>query len=753
MICSPRQRPLWLATVLLSLLASPAWAQKKKLALEDLTAEPPLSGRGVSGLAWIPGGDRFSFIVRKGAGEDAISELFVEDAKTGARKTVVKAESLVLPEEPKPAEVAPGVEKQPPGSGEAPPPTPREIRRPRRISLEGYKWSPDGRGILLSGDNGLWLYEVAGGKLERLTHDKETEEFPLFSPDGRHVAFVRKNDLYILDFDSKKERRLTSDGAEHVFNGKLDWVYQEELANRTGRAYEWAPDSSSLAYLHLDETRVDSYPMVDFLKVPAAVTFQRYPKSGAANSAVSFRVVETDGSDRGHVEPEGDVYVEPAFSWTPDSKSVCYRVLNRAQDRHEVRLLAAGSGASRTLFVEQDPYWLNVMDPPKFFKDGRYLWKSERDGFAHLYVGSASGSEPRAITSGRWVVDRVAGVDEAKKVVYFTANEENVRRRAVYRVSLDGTGLTKLPLAAGTHSVELSPDGLYLLDTFSTASTPPSVTLLDSTGRSLRVVNRPENHLSEYELATNEEMEVSADDGARLMARLVKPAGFDPSKKYPVIVYLYGGPHTQVVRDFWGATTLFDHYMASRGFLIWSLDNRGSWGRGHAWETAIFKETGKKELADQLAGVRYLKKLPYVDPARIGIWGWSYGGYMTLYALTNAPEVWKCGVAGAPVTHWKFYDTIYTERYMRTPKENPQGYEASAPLSKAKDLKAKLLLIHGTADDNVHMQNTLAFVDALTKAGRPYQLEIQPGQKHGFRGRDALNFRNATMARFFEENL
>ena len=266
-------------------------------------------------------------------------------------------------------------------------------------------------------------------------------------------------------------------------------------------------------------------------------------------------------------------------------------------------------------------------------------------------------------------------------------------------------------------------------------------------------MDRPANRLAEFELGTNEEMEVSADDGTKLLARLVKPAGFDPSRKYPVIVYLYGGPHAQVVRDSWGATSLFDHYMASKGFLVWSLDNRGSWGRGHAWETAIFKETGKKELADQLAGVRFVKALPYVDPARIGIWGWSYGGYMTLYALTNAPDVWKCGVAGAPVTHWKFYDTIYTERYMRGPKENPQGYEASAPLSRAKELKAKLLLIHGTADDNVHMQNTLAFVDALTKAGRPYQLEIQPGQKHGFRGRESLNFRNATMARFFEENL
>lgn len=304
------------------------------------------------------------------------------------------------------------------------------------------------------------------------------------------------------------------------------------------------------------------------------------------------------------------------------------------------------------------------IDPPRFLKNGRYLWKSERaGGLAHLHVGSLSGGEPRPITRGSWMVDHVAGVDEAAGVVYFTATEENVRRRPMYRVSLDGNGFTRLTTGAGTHSAELSDDGRHLLDTFSNLQDPPALSLLDSSGRAVRTVVRPQNRLSEYELAQAEEVEVSADDGARLMA------------------------------------------------------------------------------------------LSFVDPARIGIWGWSYGGYMTLYSLTNAPDVWKCGVAGAPVTHWKFYDTIYTERYLKTPQENPKGYEASAPLTRAANLKAKLLLIHGMADDNVHLQNTVAFVDALTRAGRPYQLQIQPGQKHGFRGKTAVNFRNAASARFFEENL
>ena len=739
MSSSPR-RNLWLACLLLLALASPAWAQKKKLALEDLTADPPLSGRGVAGLAWLPDGRRFSYIVRQGSGEEASSELVVEDARTGQKTTAVPAESLTLPAEPaEKAEAAPGGQR-PPG-------------RPRKATLEGYRWSPDGQALLLSGGNDLWLYQAAGKSLKRLTRTPEPEEFPTFSPDGRRVAFVRKNDIHVLEIASGKETRLTSDGAEHVFNGKLDWVYEEELANRTGRSYEWSPDGAAIAYLKLDENRVAAYPIVDFLKVPAAVTWQRYPESGTPNSVVSFHVVLADGSPRGDVKLEGDVYVAPALSWTADSKSVCYRVVNREQNREEVRLFTPAEMSSKTLFVEEDPYWVNTFEAPRFLPGGRYLWKSERDGYAHLYLGQVSGGAPRAITHGQWMVDRVIGVDRRKELVYFTSTEENVRRRPIYRVALDGSGFTKLTREPGTHSAELSPEGDFLLDTYSTVFRPPVLTLLDASGRSVRPVDRPENRLEGFNLATTEEVEVAADDGARLMARLVKPPDFDPAKKYPVVVMVYGGPHAQVVHDAWGATSLFDHYLASKGFLVWSLDNRGSWGRGHAWEAAIFKETGKRELADQLAGVRYLKSLPYVDPARVGIWGWSYGGYMTLYALTNAPDVWKCGVAGAPVTHWKFYDSIYTERYMRTPKDNPAGYEASAPLSRAKDLKAKLLLIHGTADDNVHMQNTLAFVDALTKAGKPYQLEVQPGQKHGFRGKESLNFRNATIAKFFEDNL
>jgi dipeptidyl-peptidase 4 len=721
------------------LLPSPkAGAAKKTLSLTDLTAEPPLAGRPATGVAWLAGGARFSYVLRRGAGETAVSELWMEEAVSGKKTLVVATPHLVLPPDPL-------AEK----SGEEKTPRPRPA-----ASLDDYRWSPDGKKVLVSGAEDLWLVDVASKRLERLTRAAGKEEFFSFSPDGRRAAFVRNNDLYAVDVPGGRETRLTTDGSELVYNGRLDWVYEEELASRDGRGYQWSPDGRSIAYLRLDDTPVVAYPLMDYLPVPATVRWQRYPKAGAANPLASLHVVGVDGKERAAFRPSGDVYVVPGFSWTPDSGSLCFRTLNRAQNREEVFLLSATAGTPRTLFVDEDPSWVNVGEAPRFLPDGRYVFQSERTGYSHLYVGRISGGAAQPVTQGNWLVDKVAGVDASGSVAYFTGTRENVRRRFLYRVGLDGTGLASIAAASpGTHTAELSPDGRFLLDTFSTVSQPPRLSLLDSIGREVRVVDRPANRLDEYALGTTEEIQIQAADGTRLEARLVKPPDFDPARKYPVVVFVYGGPHSQVVRDAWGATSLFDHLLASHGFLVWSVDNRGSFGRGHAWESVLLREMGRRELADQLDGVRYLNGLPFVDGSRIGIWGWSYGGYLTLYALTNAPDVWKCGVAGAPVTDWRFYDTIYTERYVKTPAENPDGYARAAPLSKAAQLRAPLLLLHGGSDDNVHLQNTFAFVDALTKAGKPYGLQIQPREKHGFRGAESLDFRNRAILDFFEQNL
>jgi dipeptidyl-peptidase 4 len=733
----------------LSTLAFGAEPARRKLALSDLTAEPPVTGWGISAAAWIPGTDRFCFIRRAGPGENAASDLYSEDAKSGRSQRLVEGKTLIVPGEP----------TETPGKRAA-----GEKKKPRTIPLSGYVWSPDGRTLLLSGDDDLWLYDPAARKLDRLTHDGEEEEFPSFSPDGRRVAFVRKHNLYCLDLATRRETQLTRGGAEHIYNGRLDWVYEEELASRSGKSYEWAPDGQSIAYIRLDENRVPAYPLVDFLGFPhVGYEPQRYPNPGDPNSIPSVHVVDLGGAERASItfSPNDDLYVVPQLSWTRDSKKVAYQVLDRAQTHLEVRLLDVRSGGSSTLLQESDRFWINVSDfvsgpdrvaSPYFLPDGRYLWLSERSGFRHFYLGRVGETGLQPITRGGWVVDRIVGVDEKGKWIYFTSTEKDVRERQIDRVRFDGSHFERLSTEAGTHSGDLSSDGRYILEGFSNLTSPPEHRLLRSDGRLVRTVDAPRGELDQIDLSQIDFVDVKADDGTILHGRLMRPSDFDPSRRYSVLVYVYGGPHVQIVRNVWRGISLFE-LLAEHGILVWSLDNRGSWGRGHAFETPIFENMGHQELEDQLAGVRYLKSLPYVDPGRIGIHGWSYGGYMTLYSLTNAPGVWKCGIAGAPVTDWRFYDSIYTERYMRTPKENPEGYEASAPLTHADRLKAKLFEIHGTSDDNVHMQNTLAFTSRLIKAGIPYELEIQPGQKHGFRGKAARDFLYRSMYEFLEKNL
>jgi dipeptidyl-peptidase-4 len=504
---------------------------------------------------------------------------------------------------------------------------------------------------------------------------------------------------------------------------------------------------------------------VDFLPVRNEVTTQRYPTAGAPNASVRVGVVAlsgdgTPGPERLlSLDPE-DGYVLPDLAWAPDSRTLAYQYLNREQNELQLRFLpvpeapAAPLGSPRTVLTERAPTWVDALGPPHFLKDGRrFLWLSQRDGFAHIYLCEAEGP-CRALTAGPWVVDKLLGMDERAGLVYFTAAEKDPRERHLYRVGLNGTGRARLSREDGTHKVLLSPGARFYADTWSDVATPPRIWVASPDGgRRLSVEENRTPEIAQYELGSVEWVEVKAPGGTLLHARLLRPAHFDPKHRYPVLVHVYGGPHVQTVLNAWGSVSPLDHLLASRGFLVWSLDNRGSAGRGQAFADPLFHGMGRVELEDQLAGVEHLKSLPYVDPARLGIWGWSYGGYMTLYALTHAPTVFRAGVAGAPVTDWKFYDTIYTERYMGTPSSNPRGYESSSPLLRAADLKADLLLIHGTADDNVHLANTISFIDALTRAGRPYRLLLYPRQMHGFRARESRVASDTDILRHFESCL
>ncbi len=710
--------------VILPAFSAVVRAEKRPLSPELVTSERRVISRSISRVHWRPGSEQVSFI-RHGADGD---DLWIYDVATRQEHRV-------------------------------------DLSSRAGIDLDTYRWSPTGNRILFEGGGDLWVSDPASGETRRLTNDAENEEEPTFSPTGDRIAFVKQDNLYTISLKTGKITQLTHDGTPLILNGKLDWVYKEELANRaTGRAYEWSPDGKQIAYLRLDDNPVPEYPLIHFIATHVKLSLQRFPQAGDPNPQASFHVVSVDGREEHDWVPAGDSlpveYFGPSFSWTRNSKAVSFLTLNRNQTEMAVHLWNADSGSDRVLLVEKDPYWINSLDPPGFLEDGRFLWLSERDGWLHLYLYGRQGKELKKLTSGDWMLDHPLFSDfpmfqlaEDSGWVYFLSTQADPRQRQIYRVRLDGTHLERLSKEPGTHTLLLSPDGRYYVETFSDYKTPPVTRLYKADGTLVATLDQPGNHLRDYALGETEFVTVKASDGTKLYARLVKPPDFDPNKKYPVIVKVYGGPEAQIVRDQWGVTSLADQLFAERGFVLWSLDNRGSWGRGHAWESTIFEHMGRQELSDQLAGVKYLKSLPYVDPNRLGIWGWSYGGYMTLYTLTHAPKVFRCGAAGGPVTDWKFYDSIYTERYMRTPEENPEGYRESSPLEAAGNLRAKLLLMHGVDDDNVHLQNTINFIEALVRDGKSYELYLQPGEKHGFSSYSARLYLVKRLLRFFEENL
>jgi dipeptidyl-peptidase 4 len=636
------------------------------------------------------------------------------------------------------------------------------------LSLFSYQWSPQGDKLLVEGGSELWLMDLKGGEPRRLTNDGQEKESVTFSPAGDRVAFVEGNNVYTVDVAGGALKKLTTDGNENLMNGKLDWVYEEELLQRgTAPAYVWSPDGRKIAYLSLDDTPVPKYPLTHYLSDHVTLSDERFPQPGDPNPIPGMHVVSVSGDEpeiRNYPLKDRDVeYLSPDFTWTPDSKTVAFSTMNRHQNDLAVHLWDPESGADHLLVEEKDPYWINAIDAPYFLKNGRgFLWLSERDGWLHLYLYGMDGHLERQIGSGDWMIDRPTfanpglgayQVDDSGGWAYFLSTNPDPRERQVYRVRLETGEMQQLTRDRGTHGVELSPDGEYFIDNFSSVTTPPETRLLKSDGTAVATLNAMKDPWADYAQGSTEFVTVKAADGVTLYGRMVKPPGFDAAKKYPVLVDVYGGPDVQIVRNAWGVTGAEDQLYAENGYVIWSLDNRGSSGRGHAFESAIFEHMGQHEVEDQLAGINYLKSLPYIDGSRIGVHGWSYGGYMTLELLTHAPDVFKCGAAGGPVTAWKFYDSIYTERYMRTPQENPDGYRYSSPLNAADKIKGKLLLIHGTDDDNVHMQNTLNFVEALVKAQIPFELYLQPGERHGFASLPARLYLSERELAFFKANL
>lgn len=621
-------------------------------------------------------------------------------------------------------------------------------------TLEDPVWRPDGRSILISDGDNPHLFDLQEGTMTMLGTGPGVETHSRFSPDGSRIAWVRGNDLWVYEFGAEEETRLSHDGSDTVFNGVFDWVYGEELAGREGRAFEWAPDGSAIVWLRLDDGRIPVFHLVDLMETHSRVTEQRYPKPGDPSPRPSLHVARFDGSPASTSTSEvtfGDPlpYV-PRFGFTPDG-DLWYQELDRAQEHLKLVRVDPKNGTRRVLIEESDAYWTLAVDGLQFFDDGSFLWLSRREGHMHLWRVMANG-DLVDLSPGSSDVTKIVGVDADDRFAWYQAARPNPMERRLFRVDLlngDTLGSSTTP---GTHTAELAASG-SLLVTASSFGRPPRRWVMDSSGA--RGAEIPVEHpIPRIEYADHRFVDVEADDGISLNAMLLLPPDFDESERYPVVIYTYGGPNAQVVVDGWPrASGLFNHVLTGRGFVVFALDNRGSAARGRDFEGATDLALGSRQLPDQLAGVRWLKNQPWVDPARIGIWGWSYGGYMTTYALTRSPGTFAAGAAVAPVTDWRLYDSIYTERYMSTPEANPAGYAASSVLDAVGELADPLLVIHGTGDDNVHVQHTLQFADRAWREGVRFELMLLPNLAHGINAPGSHLQVFGAIADFFEEHL
>ena len=708
--------------------SDPAQAnQTRELTVERIYGEPSLSGSPTTGIEWSPDSRRISYLVRGPQGSNTGAELWTMDAATGERKVLVNSETLKTithPEKTKSTQ-ATGLGRLEPGS---------------------YFWSPAGHSLLFAGSNSLVLLDLKTMAPTPLVSGDRDIEDPKFSPDGKWVSFVRDWNLWVVSAATGETKAISTGGSEEILKGKLDWVYPEELDLTT--AYWWSPDSSKLAFLEMDERPVTRYPIMDMSSPVGALEYTRFPQAGEPNPIVRVGVARVTGGESSETKwmdtgADTDVYL-PRVAWLHDGRRVAIERLNRAQNRIDLLFCDAMTGASQTVLTDTDKYWINISDDLYFFSDNeRFLWSSERSGFRHYYLYDLSGKQSDQLTGGNWGITGTSGfgpgavkhpeVDEANGEIYFLSNKDDVTDTQLYRLSLRDKSIARITRETGTHRVLFAPDHSGFEDTYSNSTIPPRQSVYRANGTRVGPINEnlvPE--LAEYHLSPPEFVNVSGQDGTKFSAMMIKPPSFDSSRKYPVLIDVYGGPQVQYVRNAWeGRDFLWLEMMAEEGYIIFRLDNRGSYNRGHAFETSIYHQLGKVELQDQLTGVNYLKSLAYVDGSRIGIWGWSYGAYMTLEAMANAPDVFKAGVAVAPVSDWKLYDSIYTERYMGRPQDDSEAYKNSSPVNQIASLKGKLMLAHGTGDDNVHFANTSEVLNEMIAHGSyPANVMIFPGRGH-----------------------
>jgi dipeptidyl-peptidase 4 len=700
----------------LLLLTTSAVAQTA-LTIEKIFAEGGVFGRAPETIKWAPDNTRVSFVQRDDSGEHG--ELWYVDTATGEKKVLVSEMRLsaLAPSESR-------IKDE------------REKERVSRYHVAAYQWAPDSKHLLFDAQGQLWLYAVDNGTAIQFTSDPEPAQDPKFSSDGTRLAFLRHHNLFVRPISGKNEKQLTKDHNDNLLNGEVDWVYSEELSVRSN--YFWSPDGKSIAFLQTDESHVPVYPIVNWLPTHPSVDQEHYPKAGDPNPTVRLAVVGASGGKPKFITltEDQDTYV-PRFGWLRDGW-LWAQVLNRTQDRMDLYFIDAHSGHSKKVLTESiSDGWVNVNDDMRVLKSSdRFTWSSWRDGHTHLYLYSFDKGNPlggeakldKQLTQGDFEVLSLDGIDEAAGLIYFSCNKDDVRQQQLYSVKLDGTGMTRVSQDDGVHAATFADDGKHYVDNYSATLRAPSLSVCS--GSTCQKFWQP-REVQDLGLTTPKSVDFKAEDGTPLYGQLLLPA--NASGNIPLLINVYGGPAAQLVRNEWGGTTmLFHQLLAKNGYAVFTVDNRGTPNR--EFQTAIRHQFGAIELKDQLTALdQLLAQYPQLDRSRVAIWGWSNGGSMTLYALTHS-DAFKAGVSVAPVTDWHNYDTIYTERYMGLPKDNEKGYAGSSMPQAADKLHGALLLVHGTSDDNVHLQNSIQMIEGLLKAGKQFRFMPYPDKTHGIGG-------------------
>ena len=709
------------------LLAQSSFAQEKTIELEDIWASRTFSPEWVWGLNSMNDGVHYSSM-NYGNGNVYVTEYSYETGDSVS--TIIDSKNF------------------------------------EDINFDDYSFSKNEQKVLLpTATESIYRHST---RSKYYIYDRETrnalelstgkQRLAQFSPDATKVAFVRENNIFIKDLKSDLETQVTTDGEMNkIINGATDWVYEEEFAFDNG--FQWNSNGTKIAFYRFNEEAVPEFSMDMFSALYPSQTRFKYPKAGEANSTVEIFIYDVASNKivEAAIETEDEFYI-PRIKWTKNENILSLQRMNRHQNNLDFILVNANDGSAKTIFTETDEAYIDVTDNLTFLNDGEhFVWTSEKSGYNHIYLYNLKGKQVRKITKGDYEVTDFYGVDESTNTVYFASAERSAMHRDVYSVQLNGRNKRMLTNRVGTNSATFSTSYKYFINQHSDANTPYHFSLFDATGTEVRTLkdNATLNEtLGNYALSTKEFFNFETTEGVNLNAWMMKPHDFDATKEYPVFMYLYGGPGSQQVTDAWGGSNfLWFQMLTQQGYIVACVDNRGTGARGAEFKKCTYQQLGKLETQDQIEANRHLASLPYVDGSRIGIFGWSYGGYMSSLCLLKGADDFKMAIAVAPVTNWRYYDSIYTERYMRTPQENASGYDDNSPINHVEKLKGKYLLVHGSADDNVHYQNTMEMTTALVNANKQFDLFIYPNKNHGIYGGYTRLHLFTKMTNFIKENL